>query len=157
MDHRPSLGNILWPSTIRLRTETSHQERLFQRINPSTVTYAQAGAHRLERPLQYLQYSSWYSIYNKARLGKKENFRSRSQPSNNIKEKGDRVPQIMAFLLKGLPCMDSFTIKSTPSPRCSPHISCPIFLTYQAPATHYFILLQGHEQPPCITPANISL
>ena len=58
MDHRPPLGNILWPSTIRLRTETSHQERLFQRINPSTVTYAQAGAHRLERPLQYLQYSS---------------------------------------------------------------------------------------------------
>ena len=43
MDHRPALGNILWPPTIRLRTVTSLQERLFQRINPSTVRESKQG------------------------------------------------------------------------------------------------------------------
>ena len=55
MDHRPSLGNILGPPTIRLRTMTSHQERLFQRkIPPQSLMLRQ----------EHTDWSDPYSIYN---------------------------------------------------------------------------------------------
>ena len=48
MDQRPALGNVLEPSTISLRTVTSHQEQLFQRkiVKPIPFTLQHGTSHQ---------------------------------------------------------------------------------------------------------------